>query len=90
MRSHTSAAAVGRQRLFSTLPCPAWTAFQLRRALSADPRWADIPVIVYTANPHLRVPDVIGVFRKGTDDPNRLLEMLAVACKLDSEPSRSH
>jgi CheY-like chemotaxis protein len=69
---------------------PRMDGIQLRRALSADPRWADIPVIVYTANTHLRVPDVIGVFRKGTDDPNRLLEMLAVACTGGSEPSRSH
>src|SRR5262249_48544762 len=48
-----------------------------RRALSADPRFADIPVIVYTASTMRTVPDVAGVFRKGTDDPGRLLTMLS-------------
>ncbi len=49
----------------------------LRRMLSSDRRFADIPIIVYTANPHRHVPDVSAVFRKGTDDPDRLLAMLA-------------
>lgn len=48
-----------------------------RRALSADARFADIPVVLYTANPTRQVPNVAGVFRKGSDDPNRLLDMLA-------------
>jgi two-component system, chemotaxis family, sensor kinase CheA len=69
---------------------PRMDGFALRRALSADPRFASIPVIAYTANWERRLPNVVGVYRKGTDDPNRLLEMLAVACRLDSEPSRSH
>jgi CheY-like chemotaxis protein len=50
-----------------------------RRELSADRRFDRIPIIVYTANPHRQVPDVFGVYRKGTDDPNRLLDMLAHA-----------
>ena len=52
-----------------------------RRALSADARWADIPIIVYTAVPARHVPDVVGVFRKGTDDPDRLLELIGVAAR---------
>ena len=56
---------------------PRMDGVQFRRALTADPRFAEIPVIVYTANPHREVPNVSGVFRKGTDDPGRLLQMLA-------------
>jgi CheY-like chemotaxis protein len=69
---------------------PRMDGFALRRALSADQRFASIPTIAYTANWDCRMPNVVGVYRKGADDPNRLLEMLAVACKADSEPSRSH
>ena len=46
------------------------------RALRADARWADIPLIVYTALPANRVPDA-PLFRKGTDDPQRLLDLIA-------------
>ena len=52
-----------------------------RRVLSAEPRFARIPIIVYTANPHRQVPDVFGVYRKGADDPTRLLDMLADAAR---------
>jgi CheY-like chemotaxis protein len=55
-----------------------------RRALSADPRLAGIPVIVYTAAPHREVPDVFAVFRKGSDDPDRLLEFVARATQARS------
>jgi len=64
---------------------PRMDGIAFRRALSADPRWADIPVIVYTANPHRKVPDVSGVFRKGTDDPARLLDMLASVTKMRAQ-----
>jgi CheY-like chemotaxis protein len=69
---------------------PRMDGFALRRALSADPRFASIPVIAYTANWDRSMPNVVGVYRKGTDNPNRLLEMLAVACRGGSEPSPSH
>jgi CheY-like chemotaxis protein len=69
---------------------PRMDGYALRRALSADQRFASIPTIAYTANWDCRMSNVVGVYRKGADDPRRLLEMLAVACKRDSEPSRSH
>ena len=69
---------------------PRMDGFALRRALSADQRFASIPIIAYTANWDCRMQNVAGVYRKGADDPNRLLEMLTVACKLDADPSRSH
>ena len=59
---------------------PRMDGFTLRRALSADPRFASVPIIAYTANWNCRMPNVVGVYRKGKDDPSRLLEMLAVAC----------
>jgi CheY-like chemotaxis protein len=55
-----------------------------RRALNAEPQWANIPVIVYTALPQKQVSDAVGVFRKGTDDPQRLLDMLARAARRDA------
>lgn len=48
--------------------------------LRADARWVDIPVIVYTAMSTKRVPTASAIFRKGTDDPSRLLGMLAQLC----------
>jgi CheY-like chemotaxis protein len=59
---------------------PRMDGFALRRILSADPRFSNIPVIAYTANWHRPMPNFAGVYRKGTDDPGRLLEMLADAC----------
>ena len=59
---------------------PRMDGFALRRVLSADPRFSSIPVIAYTANWHRPMPDFVGVYRKGTDDPDRLLEMLAAVC----------
>jgi CheY-like chemotaxis protein len=47
------------------------------RTLRANPRWADIPVIVYTALPMKHVPAAEAVFRKGSDDPQRLLDLIA-------------
>ena len=56
---------------------PRMDGIAFRRALSADSRFADIPVIVYTAMPMRHVPNVTAVFRKGSDDPQRLLDLLA-------------
>jgi CheY-like chemotaxis protein len=68
---------------------PRMDGFALRRAISADQRFASIPIIAYTANWDRPLPNVAGVYRKATDDPNRLLDMLTVACRRDSEPPRS-
>lgn len=51
------------------------------RACRADARWADIPVIVYTALPAEHVPRTEALFRKGIDDPQRLLDLLARVCR---------
>ena len=58
---------------------PRMDGITLRRALKADPRSLDIPVVVYTANPQWPVPDVYAVFRKGSDDPGRLVRLLSQA-----------
>ena len=60
---------------------PRMDGIAFRRALSADTRWASIPAIVYTAMPMKHVPDVVGVFRKGADDPQRLLDLVAYAVR---------
>jgi CheY-like chemotaxis protein len=59
---------------------PQMDGITLSRELRADVRWADIPVIVYTAMPMKSVPTAAGIFRKGTDDPQRLLDLLAGIC----------
>lgn len=48
--------------------------------LRAVERWAHIPVIVYTAMPTKQVATAHALFRKGTDDPGRLLDLLAKLC----------
>jgi len=45
--------------------------------LRDDPRWADIPVIVSTALPEHALPAAAAVFRKGSDDPRRLFDLVA-------------
>jgi chemosensory pili system protein ChpA (sensor histidine kinase/response regulator) len=51
------------------------------RALRADARWTDIPVIIYTAMQTKRVPAAAAVFHKGSDDPQHLLDLLARVCQ---------
>ncbi len=48
--------------------------------LRAEPRWAHIPVIVYTAMRAGLPAGAAAVFRKGTDDPDRLLALLGALC----------
>jgi CheY-like chemotaxis protein len=66
---------------------PRMDGYAFRRALSADARFAAIPIVVYTGNWNRSMPNVVGVYRKGKDDPDRLLTMLAVACRRGSLPS---
>lgn len=54
-----------------------WT---FQRALKSDPRWADIPVIIYSAFPPDDPGDAVGVLRKGSADPDALLAVIARAC----------
>jgi|SRR5579862_5358852 len=53
-------------------------AFQ--RALKADPRWARIPVVIFSAFPPADPGDAIGVVAKGSADPDVLLSLVARAC----------
>jgi CheY-like chemotaxis protein len=58
-----------------------------RSALVAVPELSDIPVVVYSvdlgADP---LPAIVGHVRKGTDDPDVLLEVLAAACARGEDP----
>ena len=58
------------------LAMPYMDGITFRGILSDDERWAAIPVVVYTGLTSLDVPSVAGVFRKGTDDPQRLIDLL--------------
>ncbi len=56
---------------------PVMDGTELSEHLRTTPEWAHIPVIVYTAMEVKRVPSAAGMIRKGVDDPDRLLAMLA-------------
>jgi CheY-like chemotaxis protein len=63
------------------LAMPVMDGITFSQMLRQEPRWAHIPVIVYTAMPTKRVPTAAAIFRKGTDDPQRLLDLLASVCR---------
>jgi len=50
-----------------------------QRALKSDRRWAGIPVIIYSAYPPDDPGDAVGVLRKGSVDPDALLDLVARA-----------
>jgi chemosensory pili system protein ChpA (sensor histidine kinase/response regulator) len=51
------------------------------RTIRANADWAEIPIIIYTAMPMKRIPTAAAVYRKGTDDPQLLLDLLARVCQ---------
>ncbi len=56
---------------------PVMDGIKFSQMLRITPEWAHIPLIVYTAMPVKPVPNAVGLVRKGSDDPDRLLAMLA-------------
>jgi two-component system chemotaxis response regulator CheY len=59
------------------LRLPNMDGWSLRRALGADERFRDIPIIVFSCDPNASgVDDVRGVIRKGRDDPDVLLDLI--------------
>jgi CheY-like chemotaxis protein len=48
-----------------------------QRAVKADPRWASIPTIIYSAFPPEHQGGAIAVLRKATTDPDLLLDLIA-------------
>jgi CheY-like chemotaxis protein len=60
---------------------PVMDGIELSEHLRTTPEWAHIPVIIYTAMDMKPVPSAAGIIRKGTDDPDRLLAMLARVTK---------
>lgn len=59
---------------------PVMDGWTFQRARKADPRWADIPTIIYSAFPPDDPGDAIGVLRKASTDPEALLSLVAEAC----------
>ena len=58
---------------------PGMDGVAVRAALAADPTLAGIPVIVFTADPDVTMPDVVANVRKASD-PDVLLDAVAAAC----------
>ena len=57
---------------------PNMDGFAFRRALKAEARWADIPVVMFSAFPPEAMDDSFAVIRKG--DPATLLTAIEDAC----------
>jgi CheY-like chemotaxis protein len=55
---------------------PNMDGYAFQRALKADPRWADIPVIIFSAFPPDDPGDAFAVVRKGSVDPDALLSLI--------------
>jgi len=64
---------------------PNMDGYAFQRALKADERWTNIPIIIYTAVPAEHAGDVFGVLRKGTANPEMLLGLVARALSADDE-----
>jgi len=58
---------------------PGMDGTSVRAALAADPALAGIPVVVFTADPEVTLPDVVANVRKASD-PDILLDAIAAAC----------
>lgn len=51
-----------------------------QRAMRADPRWASIPVVIFSAFPPADAGGAIAIVPKGNTDPDVLLGVIAGAC----------
>jgi CheY-like chemotaxis protein len=51
-----------------------------QHALKADRRWADIPIIIFSAFPPDDQGHAVGIVRKGSADPDVLLDLIARVC----------
>jgi CheY-like chemotaxis protein len=58
------------------LRMPNMDGYAFRRALRADPRWAEIPVIIFSAFPPDDPGDAMAVIRKGSVNPEALLALV--------------
>jgi len=61
------------------LRMPNMDGYAFQRALKADPRWADIPVIIFSAFPPDDPGDAFAIVRKGNVDPDALLSLIEQA-----------
>src|SRR5215470_6415572 len=50
------------------------------RELRSDPRWASIPVVVYSAVPPADVEGAAAIIRKGSANPEVLIRVVETAC----------
>jgi CheY-like chemotaxis protein len=63
------------------LRMPLMDGLAVRRELAANPAWARIPIVVFSAVlPDAPIPGVVASVHKGTDDPDVLLDAIARAC----------
>src|SRR5258706_7598161 len=59
---------------------PNMDGMSFQRALRADPRWASIPVVIFSAFPPADAGGAIAIVPKGNMDPDVLLGVIAGAC----------
>jgi CheY-like chemotaxis protein len=61
---------------------PNMDGWEFRHALQADVRFARIPIVIFSADPPVEEDDgIVSSLRKGTTDPELLLETIARACE---------
>jgi hypothetical protein len=78
--SPNSGAADERRSSSSMMAMPNMDGVAFQRALKADPRWARIPVVIFSAYPPADTGDAIGVVANGSADPELPLSLVARAC----------
>ena len=75
------------------LRMPVLDGFGVHAELTANPAWAAIPVILFSAAmPITRLPGVMAAVSKGADAPDTLLDAVAKACsqREPGEPAEGH
>jgi CheY-like chemotaxis protein len=59
---------------------PNMDGMSFQRVMRADPRWASIPVVIFSAFPPADAGGAIAIVPKGNVDPDVLLGVIAGAC----------
>jgi CheY-like chemotaxis protein len=70
------------------LRMPVMDGWALMPKLQADPRFAPIPVVAFSANIEGELPGAVATFRKASVDPELMLDVIDRACRHEV-PGRS-
>ena len=71
------------------LRMPVMDGWALMRELQADPTFAQIPVVAFSANIEGELPGAVATFRKASVDPELMLDVIDRACRHDVPGKKS-